>query len=107
MDPTLLPDVSRREFLALSTGAALGALTAAGSVATLRAASEKAVQNEPVEKDRLPIVDTHVHLWDLSKLRLPWMSLPKGKPLAHDYLLKDYDAATAVRLLASVLCRCD
>jgi L-fuconolactonase len=90
VDPTSLPDVSRRDFLARSSGAALGALTAAGSVAALRAASEKPVQN-----DNLPIVDTHVHLWDLSKLRLPWMSLPKGKPLAHNSLLKDYDAATA------------
>jgi predicted TIM-barrel fold metal-dependent hydrolase len=52
-------------------------------------------QEKPVQTPVLPIVDTHVHLWDLSKLHLPWMNLPKGKPLAHDYLLKDYDTATA------------
>jgi len=84
------PERSRRQFLASSTKAALAALTCPGLTTTSQAAPEK-----PVDISALPIVDTHVHLWDLSKLRLPWMSLPKGKPLAHDYLLKDYDAATA------------
>jgi predicted TIM-barrel fold metal-dependent hydrolase len=49
----------------------------------------------PVESSSLPIVDAHVHLWDLGKVRLPWLSLPKGRTLARNYLLKDYDAATA------------
>ena len=84
------PHVSRRDFLATSSGAALAALTVPGAIAASQVTSEK-----PVPNPSQPIVDTHVHLWDLSKLRLPWMSLPKGKPLAHDFLLKDYDAATA------------
>jgi predicted TIM-barrel fold metal-dependent hydrolase len=81
---------SRREFLAASAGAVLAALTTSDAAAQPQAAQEK-----PVQTPELPVVDTHVHLWDLSKLTLPWMSLPKGKPLAHDFLLKDYDAATA------------
>jgi L-fuconolactonase len=85
-----LPSVSRRDFLTLSTGAAVGALTGVCAPVTLQAAAENHVSN-----DKLPIVDSHVHLWDLTKLHLPWMSLPKGKPLAHNFLLKDYDAATA------------
>src|SRR5579885_3246371 len=83
-------DVTRRKFLAVAAGAAGATLSASGATATLSAAPEHAVTH-----DALPIIDTHVHLWDLSKLHLPWMSLPKGKPLAHNYLLKDYDAATA------------
>jgi len=40
----------------------------------------------------LPIVDTHQHLWDLNKLRLPWLS---GAPrLNRTYDLRDYDEAT-------------
>src|SRR5262245_9241786 len=37
------------------------------------------------------IVDTHVHLWDLNRLRLPWIE--KGTPLARSYLAKDYQTA--------------
>ncbi|MDR3635501.1 MAG: amidohydrolase family protein [Isosphaeraceae bacterium] len=39
-----------------------------------------------------PIIDTHQHLWDLGKFRLPWL---KGAPgLAHSYLMDDYLKAT-------------
>jgi predicted TIM-barrel fold metal-dependent hydrolase len=36
----------------------------------------------------IPIVDTHQHLWDLSRFRLPW--LDGGGPLATDHLMRDY-----------------
>jgi L-fuconolactonase len=41
----------------------------------------------------LPIVDTHVHLWDLNRFRLPWIR--KGTPLARSYVMKDYLTAVA------------
>jgi L-fuconolactonase len=41
----------------------------------------------------VPIVDTHVHLWDLDRFRLPW--LEAGGPLARDYLPDDYREAIA------------
>jgi predicted TIM-barrel fold metal-dependent hydrolase len=37
-------------------------------------------------------VDTHVHLWDLNRLRLPWIE--KNSPLARSYVMKDYQTAT-------------
>ncbi len=69
--------MNRRDFLAASVSLA-GAATVAG-----------AEEKHPV----FPIVDTHQHLWDLSKFKLPWL---KGAPsLKRDYLPKDYTAATA------------
>jgi predicted TIM-barrel fold metal-dependent hydrolase len=40
----------------------------------------------------LPIVDTHQHLWDLKKFKLPWIK--DGSPLAKSFALDDYDKAT-------------
>ncbi len=41
----------------------------------------------------LPIIDTHQHLWDLSKFQLPWL---EGAPaINQSYLQRDYAAATA------------
>jgi L-fuconolactonase len=43
------------------------------------------------------IVDTHLHLWDLKILRLPWVASATGRArdvLAHDHLLSDYAEAT-------------
>ncbi|MDW8039543.1 MAG: amidohydrolase family protein [Thermoguttaceae bacterium] len=38
--------------------------------------------------NKVPIVDTHLHLWDLKKVRLPW--LRQGDPLCRDHLLEEY-----------------
>jgi L-fuconolactonase len=43
------------------------------------------------ENDALPILDTHVHLWDLTKFTLPWVE--KGSGLDHTFLLADYQKA--------------
>jgi predicted TIM-barrel fold metal-dependent hydrolase len=44
------------------------------------------------EKEMLPIVDTHQHLWDLEKFKLPWLG---GAPeiYKHTYMTKEYAAA--------------
>lgn len=39
-----------------------------------------------------PIVDTHQHLWDLNRLRLPW--LKPGGELTRDFTMADYRKAT-------------
>ena len=64
--------MDRRAFL----GAAAAAVTAAGAAS---GEDETAV---------LPIVDTHQHLWDLGKFRLPWVK--KGDPLDRNHLMSDY-----------------
>jgi predicted TIM-barrel fold metal-dependent hydrolase len=46
----------------------------------------------------IPFVDAHVHLWDLSHIRYPWLSPPfrsdgpngSVEPIARNYLLDDY-----------------
>ncbi len=73
--------MNRREFLAAwaAAGAAIaGARPAAGA-----------------EEDRavFAIVDTHQHLWDLKKFRLPWIK--EGSQLARSHLTEDYRKATA------------
>ena len=40
----------------------------------------------------IPLIDTHQHLWDLSRLRLDW---PQGAPaLNRSFLMSDYQAVT-------------
>ena len=48
----------------------------------------------------IPFVDAHVHMWDLSRIRYPWLSPPfrddgpngSVEPIARNYLLDDYFA---------------
>jgi predicted TIM-barrel fold metal-dependent hydrolase len=68
--------MNRREFLGTS-------LAVAGSAML-------ATADEP--KAALPIVDTHQHLWDLKKFRLPWIK--PDAPLNRSYLPEDYAKAT-------------
>src|SRR5438445_461972 len=44
------------------------------------------------EKDVLQILDTHQHLWDLTKFRLPWHK--NVKKLAKSFVMDDYLKAT-------------
>jgi predicted TIM-barrel fold metal-dependent hydrolase len=45
------------------------------------------------QPEKLPIIDTHQHLWDLGRFRLPWIK--EGDPLAKNHLVADYLKATA------------
>ena len=40
----------------------------------------------------MPIIDTHQHLWDLDRFKLPW--LKTAPQLAKSYLPADYKKAT-------------
>lgn len=70
--------MNRREFLAAS------------------AAVVSPVLAQTQEKQMLPIVDTHQHLWDLNKFKLAWFDpdTPSGKILGHSFTPKEYAAAT-------------
>jgi predicted TIM-barrel fold metal-dependent hydrolase len=72
----------------------LAAVTASLSTGSLLA-EMAANENDPKEKQTpmIPIVDTHQHLWDLTKFRLPWIK--EGAPLARNFLMADYLRATA------------
>src|SRR5436309_1873045 len=72
------PSPSRRSFLRQSLALAAGAAVAP---------APRAADEEP-----LPVLDTHQHLWDLKKFRLPWIK--KGDAFERDYLLADYLEAT-------------
>jgi len=78
----------RREFLRRVT---LGAVVAAVAGEHRWASAE---ETPPViAADAFPIVDTHQHLWDLSKFHLPWT---KGNDvLARSFVMADYLQATA------------
>ena len=74
---------SRRKFIR-----DLGALTM-GGIACCKTTTAGAASG----LGELPIVDTHEHLWDLSRFRLPWMK--PGGPLCRSYVPKDYQEASA------------
>jgi L-fuconolactonase len=73
-----MPHTHRRQFLH-QAGAVLAA---AAGLRPTPAASEAGE----------PIIDTHQHLWDVKKFRLPWIK--PGSPLAKNYLLPEYAEAT-------------
>jgi L-fuconolactonase len=82
------PHMSRRDFL---KGASL--LPAAGGVRLAMNHPDSATEGLYTGE----ILDTHLHLWDLKKLRLPWVEGLTGKPrtiLRRDYLLTDYAEAS-------------
>ena len=85
-DKSSRQDLPRRDFLKHSL-AAVGA--AAGCCTRLAAAEPPSPADLPMFK----VVDSHQHLWDLKKFRLPWTATQPA--LAHDYSLQDYLAATA------------
>ncbi|MGE0610700.1 MAG: amidohydrolase [Pirellulales bacterium] len=80
--------VHRRSFLQ-STTLAGGALLAAGTRSLAFTAEDKQPMTE------LPIIDTHHHLWDLTKFKLPWLTGAGTEPLARSFVMKDYREAVA------------
>jgi L-fuconolactonase len=85
------PNPDRRRFLRHATALAVSAGAAAFS--RVGPLAEGQVQDGGPAAGPLPIVDTHQHLWDLSRFSLPWIE--PGSPLARNFLMADYLAATA------------
>ncbi|WP_435010008.1 amidohydrolase family protein [Tundrisphaera lichenicola] len=73
-----------------------GFLNAAGAAAVAGTATLALGDDMPPVYDG-EIVDTHLHLWDLKLLNLPWVDSSTGRAreiLGHDHLLSDYAEAT-------------
>jgi predicted TIM-barrel fold metal-dependent hydrolase len=77
-----MPFPSRRDLLRSGAAATAGLLATAVPAS---AADTKAT--------RMSSIDTHQHLWDLSRFRLPWVK--EGTILGRSYLVSDYRAASA------------
>src|SRR4029079_10145891 len=71
--------MNRRAFLAASAASGVSPLVSPGK-----------------DNAMLPIVDTHQHLWDLSKFRLAWFdpNTPEGTILGYNFTPTEYAAAT-------------
>jgi predicted TIM-barrel fold metal-dependent hydrolase len=54
----------------------------------------------------MPIIDTHQHLWDLTRFTLPWVK--PGEPLARNYLPADYaKAAEGLNIVKAIYMEVD
>ncbi len=74
---TMTSKVTRRDFVRAASATLLAAPLAA------------AAQKQSESKTDLPIIDTHQHLWDLTKFKLPWIG-GEWEQLGKNYTLADY-----------------
>ena len=81
---------SRREFLEAAGVAAAGACFSLGT--SLAAEDLQVIRKKAaaVNQNDLPIVDTHQHLWDLTKFKLPWLKGDAVQKINRSYLMSDY-----------------
>lgn len=88
----MLAQPSRREFLEAVGVAAAGAYFSLGAplVAEDRPAQVIRKKAAAVNQNDLPIVDTHQHLWDLTKFNLPWLKGDAVQKINRSYLMSDY-----------------
>jgi L-fuconolactonase len=91
--------LDRRQFVQQSAAAA-------ASVAIAATVQEEAAAEEPPTAAALPIVDTHQHLWDLTKFKLPWVdSVPD---LNRSFVTKDYlEAVRGLNVVKAVYMEVD
>ena len=87
MNPDRHRELSRRGLLHGSLATAT--LAVAGAVGVRLAAA----QASTIAPDMQPVIDTHQHLWDLSKFRLPWTA--NNPQMNRNYTMADYLAATS------------
>ncbi len=81
----------RRDFL--KSSAAAGATLAAVTSQTLAAGGK-------VNQKTIPVCDTHLHLWNLNTLDLPWLSNAGVQSINRSFVMKDYLKATAKQNVA-------
>jgi len=85
-------NVTRRHLLRATATAGAAALAGHWIGSPLLNTAQAVAQTTPAGTNAmLPIVDTHQHLWDLTKFRLPW--LEQGSPLNRSFVTSDYQTA--------------
>lgn len=72
-------------------------MTVTGMTAGVRAAGGN------VDQSTIPVCDTHLHLWDLEKFELPWLSGDAVQPINRSFVMKDYRKATAGQNVAKAV----
>lgn len=77
--------IPRRAFLQ-------AAAAAVGTAGLLK--SQSTIAKDETVTDNLPIIDTHQHLWDLTKFTLPWHAVEDVPPLKRSFVMSDYLEAT-------------
>jgi predicted TIM-barrel fold metal-dependent hydrolase len=87
-DSSRLDISNRREFLQRLSAAA--AVVGAGHTTAFQTAFAK----DETVTDALPVIDTHQHLWDLKKFKLPWQAVEDVPALRRDFVMSDYLQAT-------------
>lgn len=85
---------TRREFLAQSAHSLPLAGAAAIAAQHLTTPSNRAMAADTAS-DKLPIIDTHQHLWDLKLLTLPWLKSDGVQAINRSFVMSDYLQATA------------
>ena len=88
--------IDRREFLKASTVAGVS-LAAAGAASQIHAAEGR------VDQSTIPVCDTHLHLWDLDKFKLPWLAGDAVQSINRSFVMKDYLKATAKKNVAKAV----
>lgn len=81
--------LDRRRLLRQTAGATLAVSTLGIAGCSADAAEKDSPSSKPAPQ---PIIDTHQHLWDLNKFRLPWLA--KEKQLRRTFATEDYLKAT-------------
>lgn len=82
-----MKNVGRRDFL-MTAGVAAAGLSLTGN---LLAGDQK------VDQAQLPVCDTHLHLWDLAKFKLPWLSGDAVQKINRSFVMADYLKAAAAQ----------
>ena len=92
-------NITRRRFVQQATAASLAA-------SSLDVAAIAGAEKDAKRKPMLPIIDTHQHLWDLKKFRLPW--LKGAKPIAKSFVTADFlDATRGLNVVKAVYMEVD
>ncbi|GAB4159345.1 MAG: amidohydrolase [Planctomycetaceae bacterium] len=92
----IMPSVTtRRDFLKNASFAAGAGLVTGLSLTGENTSVEAAELNNNLESQKaIPVVDTHQHLWDLSKFNLPWLKNDAVQAINRNFVMSDYLKAT-------------